>query len=132
MPNGGSLPDCMHCISMKRASESWHGARCIRHDFILPWPLYVFCSAWTESHPDGEGWLDELLDRSLLQQDQMYLWFLAHVRFPDGSTGAHREHELLAPIEDFKNWTTDEFLESLDRSSAQKRVELHRKGIEPI
>jgi hypothetical protein len=133
MPNGYCpLPDCMHCAHLMRSPDSVRTGHCSLHDIEIPWVLYVLCSDWAESHPDGEGWLDEYLNRSQLDGELMYTWIPLKVRYPDGTTGHHIAYESPGTIQHFETWSEGDFINRLGTLTQAKREELRRTGIEPL
>lgn len=118
MPNGGITPDCVHC-------KWFHGKPihdekepyCTHHDMKLTYIIRAFCSNHAanqlDPEPQEKDWLDRELDRSQLQNDMMYLWLGGH--------GKSFFYVPLVPINEYKDWTQEKFLDELARLSEEHR-----------
>jgi hypothetical protein len=107
MPNGGLTPDCVHCKLYRGAPFSHAEPFCARHKMTLPYPIRAFCASYRDPEPNPKDWLDQVLDRKQLRQDMMYLWL--------GDNGAGFYHVPLALIAEYKDWTSEQFLDEVGR-----------------
>jgi hypothetical protein len=107
MPNGGITPDCVHCKFYRGMPRGEGEPYCEHHEFDLAYPIYAFCSSFVDAEPDGIDWLDQELDRKQLQPDMMYIWL--------GGYEVKFFYVPLAPIAEYKNWTSEKFLDELPK-----------------
>lgn len=108
MPNGGLTPDCVHCKHFRGRPRHDEDMFCTYHAINLPFPIRAFCAHFADLEPAGDvDWLDEVLDRSQLRDDMMYVWF--------GGYEVEFYYRVLAPISDYATWSTDTFMDALER-----------------
>jgi hypothetical protein len=121
MPNGGSTPDCFHCKLFKRDSSGSY--KCEYHQINLAYPIRAFCSNY-QGHPnsDDKNWLDEVLDRTILRDDLMYLWVEKQVKVGTAYTSTFF-HVPLTTIAEYDSWTEDQFLEFLAEAAQKNQNE---------
>jgi hypothetical protein len=107
MPNGGLTPDCVHCKQFRGKPYSQEESYCEHHSMKLPYLIRVFCPNYVDPEPDEIDWLDQELNREQLQKDMMYVWL--------GGYEVKFFHVPLAPIAEYKGWTSEKFLEELEK-----------------
>jgi len=107
MPNGGPTPDCVHCKSYRGQPYDNGEPYCEHHKMKLAYRIGAFCSHYIDPEPDGGDWLDRELDRKELQEDMMYVWL--------GGYEVKFFYVPLAPIAEYKDWTTERFLDELEK-----------------
>ena len=113
MPNGGITPDCVHCKWYHGQPYDNGDLFCELHKMRLAYPIYAFCSAHADRVQQGTPWLDQELDRKALKDGMMYVWL--------GGYEVKFFYVPLAPFEEYKNWSSDRFLEELSRLSDENR-----------
>jgi hypothetical protein len=109
MPNGGITPDCIHCQWFRGTYDE---LQCGYHNIHLAYPIRAFCSKFADGEPaDEQDWLDEVLNRSQLDDDMMYLWL-------EKGYGEFLHVPLVSLVE-YDTWTRERFLEAIEQRSSK-------------
>jgi hypothetical protein len=111
MPNGGLTPDCVHCKMYRGRPRSEGAPFCEYHSISLAYPIRAFCSHFSELEAQSGDWLGEVLERSTLQEDMMYVWL--------GEDDSGFYPLPLAPIAEYKDWSSEKFLEEIEKLAQQ-------------
>lgn len=111
MPNGGITPDCVHCKWYSGKPINDKEPYCTHHKMSLPIPIRAFCSNWKSSHTGDTNWLDEMLNRDNLQDEQMYVWL--------GGYEVEFHYATLASIVEYGQWTREKFYEEVSRLTSE-------------
>ncbi len=111
MPNGGITPDCFHCKWCTGHPFTTEAPYCTYHKINLPVPIRAFCSSFTDAEPSGTDWLDQMLDRSKLQNDHMYIWL--------GGYEVSFHHVPLVAVTEYGAWTREKFFDELEKLTSE-------------
>ncbi|SRR5260221_7584553 len=115
MPNGGPMPDCIHCKNYRGGPLSQEQPFCEFHKIALPVKLYAFCANYVDPEPQEKDWLDQELNREQLQKDMMYVWLGGH-------DVKHFAVSLVSIVE-YATWTSEQFYDEL-----HKLMDKHQTG----
>ncbi|MEM6283719.1 MAG: hypothetical protein AAF787_16125 [Chloroflexota bacterium] len=79
-------------------------------------PIRAFCAGYIDPEPNEDGdWLDQKLDRDTLKLSMMYIW-MGYTDVKDREARGIRapfEHFEFARIQDYTNWTREDFFEAV-------------------
>src|SRR5690349_95822 len=113
MPNGGLTPDCVHCKYFRGRPYTDEDSYCEYHKIPLAYQIRVFCPQYINPEQGEANWWGVEIDPEQLQSDMMYLWL--------GGYEAKFFYVPLASIAEYQHWTSDKFLEELERLSEKYR-----------